>query len=71
MPEWTADAQTYLQNDSAMEIEEETEMYTELSYLNSAPLCKYLFYFSQNRRKEILCKMRSIFYQRKNLQRSH
>lgn len=45
LPEWTADALTYLRNDSAMDIEEETEMYTELSYLNSTSLRNYLSYF--------------------------
>lgn len=43
MPEWTVDAQTYLRNDSAMQIEEETEMYTDLSYLNNSPICNILF----------------------------
>lgn len=38
LPEWTADAQTFLQKENAMEVEEETEMFTDLSYLNSAPL---------------------------------
>ncbi len=38
LPEWTADAQTFLQQETAMDLEEETSMYTDLSYLNSAPL---------------------------------
>lgn len=38
LPEWTADSQTYLQQESAIDLEEETEMYTDLSFLNSTPL---------------------------------
>jgi hypothetical protein len=40
LPEWTADAQTFLQNDSSMDIESDENMYTPLSFLNTAALCK-------------------------------
>lgn len=41
IPDWTADAQTFLQQSSVIEVEEEKSIYTELSYLNSAPLSNF------------------------------
>ena len=68
LPEWTADAQTFLQQESAMDVEEETEMYTDLSYLNSAPLSIFLFNFRQNRRKEVLYQMWGFQHVSQNIQ---
>lgn len=47
LPEWTADAQTFLQNDSSMDIESDENMYTPLSFLNTAALsqCENKKYF--------------------------
>jgi hypothetical protein len=53
LPEWTADAQTFLQQSSKIQVEEKS-IYTELSYLNSAPLCNHWSKKSINSGKSIL-----------------